>query len=142
MKKIFFTLFTVATLFSCSNNSTNEDNTVPAELIGTWQFKGIYSFDVVDENDMPLYTAYENGGFITFYENKNFKQIIDNLEYTGMFTVTNANKLTLTYNPNQIGLSTEPKSSKIYFLSENVLKLSCFDDGLCDIVRYEKIEPN
>ncbi|NMH24358.1 hypothetical protein [Flavobacterium solisilvae] len=142
MKNIFLLFFTVTTILSCSNSDTNENTTIPAELIGTWQFKGIYSFDVVDENDMPLYTAYENGGFITFYENKNFKQIIDNLEYTGMFSVNNANKLILTYDPNQIGLSTEPGNSKIYFLSENVLKLSCFDDGLCDIIRYEKIEPN
>lgn len=66
MKNIFLLFFTVTTILSCSNSDTNENTTIPAELIGTWQFKGIYSFDVVDENDMPLYTAYENGGFITF----------------------------------------------------------------------------
>ena len=140
MKNIFLILFIVSTVVSCSNSDTNENSIIPQELIGTWQFKGIYSHDVVDENGMPIYTPYENGDFITFYSNKTFIQILENNEYTGTFYVTNENKLTITYNPNQIGLNTDPSSSKIYSLSTNVLKLSCFDEGLCDITRYEKVE--
>ena len=142
MKNIFLLFFTVTTILSCSNSDTNENTTIPAELIGTWQFKGIYSFDQVDENDMPLYTPYENGDYISFNENKTFTHILENNEYNGTFYVTNANKLTMTYNPNQIGLNTNPVSSNIYSLSTNILKLSCLEEGLCDIIRYEKIEPN
>ena len=137
MKKIILIFITVTTLLSCSNDKNQEDYTVPPELLGTWQFKGIYAHDVYDENNMPLYTPYDNGDLITYYENNTFIHILENVEYTGTFSVINGTNLTINYNPNPNGIV--GGRSKIILLTENIVKLSCFNEGLCDVSRYEKV---
>ena len=137
MKKIILIFITVTTLLNCSNDKNQEDYTAPPELLGTWQFKGIYAHDVYDENNMPLYTPYDNGDLITYYENNTFIHILENVEYTGTFSVINGTNLTINYNPNPNGIV--GGRSKLILLTENIVKLSCFNEGLCDVSRYEKV---
>ena len=137
MKNIILIFLTVTTLLSCSNDKNQEDYTAPPELLGTWQFKGIYAHDVYDENNMPLYTPYDNGDLITYYENNTFIHILENVEYTGTFSVINGTNLTINYNPNPNGIV--GGRSKLILLTENIVKLSCFNEGLCDVSRYEKV---
>jgi len=138
MKKNILILLLVTTLIGCSKNETTEETSVPVELIGSWQFKGIYIHDVFDENDMPLYMAYENGDIITYNSDNTFIHLLQNYQYTGTFSVVNSNILNLNYNPNPNGINNNG-SSKITLLTENELRLSCFNEGLCDVIRYEKV---
>ena len=75
MKKITLLLLLITTFISCSKSENEEETAIPQALIGTWQFKGIYTHDVLDENDMPIFTAYENGDLITFNSDKTFSHI-------------------------------------------------------------------
>lgn len=138
MKKNILILLLVTTLIGCSKNETTEETSVPVELIGSWQFKGIYIHDVFDENDMPLYMAYENGDIITYNSDNTFIHLLQNYQYTGTFSVVNSNILNLNYNPNPNGINNNG-SSKITLLTENELRLSCLNEGPCDVIRYEKV---
>ena len=59
------------------------------------------------------------------------------MEYTGTFSVINGTNLTINYNPNPNGIV--GGRSKLILLTENIVKLSCFNEGLCDVSRYEKV---
>lgn len=141
MKNIFLLLFTITTFFSCSNSVTNEDTNIPQELIGTWQFKGIYSYDVVDENNMPLYTPYENGSLTTYFENNTFTHTLENENYTGTYSVINTRILNTSYFQTLTN-STIEGSQEITLLTDNILEVKCVSSDLCDTFRYEKIAQN
>lgn len=138
MKKSILIFFLATIFMSCSKNE--EETTIPQELIGTWQFKGIYSHDVYDENNMPLYTPYENGDLITFNNDNTFSHLLQGYQYSGTFTVINGNKLKMNYHSNSNGINNG--SSKITLLTENELRLSCLSEVSCDVSRYEKVASN
>lgn len=138
MKNIVTLLFVITTFLGCSNNDEEKETPIPQELIGTWQFKGIYSHDVYDENGLPLYTPYENGDLITFNSDNTFSHLLQDYQYTGTFKVINSNKLNFHYNPNPNGINNDG-SSKIIILTDNELRLSCLNENTCDVIRYEKV---
>lgn len=140
MKNIILTLVFTTTILGCTNNkeSTEEETAIPQELIGAWQFKGIYSHDGLDENRNPLYTPYENGDIITFNSDKTFTHLLQSYQYTGTFAVINGEKINFRYYPNPNGIN-NIGSSKISLLTENELRLTCLNDVPCDVIRYEKI---
>lgn len=144
MKKIFYILlvFTII-LLGCSNdnNTKQEENTIPPELIGTWQFKGIYTHDVVGENGLPLYTAYENGALTTYYDNNTFTHVLENDNYAGTFSIIN-NTILNTSHFQPLTNSIIESSNEISLLTENVLEIKCVSSDLCDTFRYEKVLPN
>lgn len=139
MKKSILIFFLVTAFMSCSKNE--EETTIPQELIGTWQFKGIYSHDVYDENNMPLYTPYENGALTTYFENNTFTHQLENVSYTGTFSVTNDMILKLKYYQSSTN-SIIKSSDKISKLTDNVLEITCVSSDLCDTYRYEKVASN
>lgn len=140
---ILILLVFMTTLLSCSNNNNakEESNTIPQELIGTWQFKGIYTHDVVGENGLPLYTAYDNGALTTYYENNTFTHVLENESYTGTYSVTN-NIILKTSHFQPSTNSTIEGSNEISLLTENVLEIKCVSSDLCDTYRYEKVLPD
>lgn len=145
MKNITLLLLLITTFISCSRSETKEEieeeTPIPEELIGSWQFKGIYTHDVLDENDMPIFTAYENGDLITFNSDKTFSHITQTYQYTGTFNITNNNKLNFYYDQNPTGINNNG-STKISVLTESELRLSCFQEPYCDVARYEKVPSN
>lgn len=145
MKKITLLLLLITTFISCSKSETNTEieveTEIPQALIGTWEFKGIYVHNVFDENNMPIFNAYENNDYITFNSDKTFFQLHQNYQYTGTFTVTNNNKLNFFYDSNPNGINNNG-STKISVLTENELRLSCFQEPYCDVARYEKVPSN
>ena len=141
MKNIVFTLFIVITFLGCSSSSNEQDTTIPSELIGTWQFKGFYTFDVYGENGMPLFTPYEDGSLTTYFENNTFTHTVENEEITGTYSVINNSILNISYFQ-AISNSTIEGSEEITLLTENVLEVKCIGTDLCDTFRYEKVLPD
>ena len=138
MKNIILIFLTVTTLLSCSNDKNQEDYTIPPELIGTWQFKGIYAHDVYDENNMPLYTPYENDALLTYFENNTFTNVLEDASYTGTYTVINSLIIKSTHLQASTN-TTIQGSNKISLLTENILEIKCVSGDLCDTYRYEKV---
>jgi|APLak6261664116_1056043.scaffolds.fasta_scaffold26675_1 hypothetical protein len=145
MKNITLLLLLITTFISCSRSETKEEieeeTPIPEELIGSWEFKGIYVHDVFDENNMPIFNAYENDDYITFNSDKTFSQLHQNYQYTGTFTVTNNNKLNFFYDSNPNGINNNG-STIISLLTETELRLSCLQENYCDVARYEKLPSN
>ena len=143
MKNISLLLLLLTTFISCSKSETEEENTIPIpqELLGSWEFKGYFSHDIHDENGPVFFPVTNGSSVITFNNNNTFNQVLNNYLYSGTFTITNDNKLTMSYNSNPNGF-TGGGSSKIITLTENELKISCYQGNYCDVDLYEKVASN
>lgn len=141
MKNIVTLLFVITTFLGCSNNDEEKETPIPQELIGTWQFKGIYSHDVYDENGLPLYTPYENGSITTYFEDNTFTHTLENENYSGTYSVINGNILKTSYFQ-PLTNSIIEGTQEIFLLTDNVLEIKCVSSDLCDTFRYEKVESN
>ncbi len=145
MKNITLLLLLITTFISCSKSETEAEieleTTIPQELIGSWQFKGIYTHDVHDENDMPIFTAYQNGAITSYRDDKTFTHQLGEINYSGDYKIISNNIIKLSYiEPSTNSLISG--SNKITMLTNSVLETSCVNETSCDTYRYEKVPSN
>lgn len=145
MKKITLLLLLITTFISCSKSETNTEieveTEIPQALIGTWQFKGIYTHDVHDENDMPIFTAYENGAVTSYFEDKTFTHQLGETNYSGTYKIISNNIIKMSYFQPSTNTIING-SNQITLLTNSVLEISCVTEISCDTYRYEKVPSN
>ena len=147
MKKIIFTLIISLTLLGCSKNEESTSTiipqkTVPAKLIGSWKFVGIYNYFDIDQTDNPHIEYYQNGEVITFSSNSTFNQNGD-INYNGTFIITEDSVLKRFYN------ATNETNSfnydvKIVTLNDSIMDYTCTNENNlgtcpCEAHRFVKL---
>ena len=143
MKKIILILIISLTLFGCSKNEESTSpiipqTSVPAELIGSWKFVGIYNYFDIDQTDNPYIEYYDNGTVLHFNSNNTFSQDGE-INSNGIYTVSVDSILTRFYsnNPNA-------QNVKIVTLNDSIFDFTCTKEQNigtcpCEAYRYKKI---
>lgn len=134
IKKTILIISCIIALFGCS--SSDENNTIPQELIGSWKVVGYY--DDVEDPETGSYHLVENGAVTNYKADNSFEYIFSSSEnYNGNYSVTTDSILTMDYTTTASG---DPYiyTSKISLLNENILELSDLGSNL-SITRFEKV---
>ena len=146
MRKILLTLIISLSLFGCSKNEESSSpiipqTKVPAKLIGSWKFVGIYNYFDIDQTDNPHIEYYENGEVITFSSNSTFNQNGE-INYNGTFTITEDSVLKRFYNATNETNSFNYEV-KIVTLNDSIMDYTCTNEnnlGTCPCEAYRFVK--